>query len=345
MGISNILVLTDYRGAFYSSTKNTKTLCTMNVNNLVKYLAEHGFQVTCKEFSQIDYSKDYSATAVLYNSSEDYGLYYRSFIEDVVLALKGLGAQLIPDFPYLRAHHNKCFMELLRKQLLSEESKVVDTHVYGTYEEFQKDTLAEGKYVIKDAYGAGGSGVKLANNLIELNKLAKKYSRNKSVQVLVRELRRRILWGKDYHRASIHNKKFIVQRFIEGLSGDYKVLRYGEKFYSLYRKNRDNDFRASGGGKLTFDLPEGVLENDLLSFAKRISDAIGTPLCSMDIAWDGKQFVLIEFQCLCFGPYTAEYSDHYSEFVSGEWKHYQEKCDLEQILADAVTGYIMKLNK
>lgn len=60
----------------------------------------------------------------------------------------------------------------------------------------------------------------------------------------------------------------------------------------------------------------------------------------MDIALDVKQFVLIGFQCLCFGPYTAKYSDHYSEFINDEWEHCPAKCDLKQILADAIAGYV-----
>ena len=248
MNIRNILVLTDYRGAFYSSTKNTKTLCTLNVNKIENYFRKQGFLVDCREFSQVDMSCDYSGTAVLYNSSEDYGLYYRSYIEDIVLALKNLGALLVPDFEYLRAHHNKCFMELLRKSLLPEEAAKVNTRIYGTYEEFKKDILPEGRYVVKDSYGAGSSGVELADSLRDLDRVVKKHSMNYSAAVITREMRRRLLWGKNYHRASVHNRKFIVQNYIEGLSGDYKVLKYGSRFYSLYRKNRDNDFRASGGG-------------------------------------------------------------------------------------------------
>ena len=87
----------------------------------------------------------------------------------------------------------------------------------------------------------------LADNLKDLDKVVKKHSMNHSAAVIIREMRRRLFWGKKYHRASVHNRKFIVQNYIDGLSGDYKVLKYGSKFYSLYRKNRDNDFRASGG--------------------------------------------------------------------------------------------------
>lgn len=81
-----------------------------------------------------------------------------------------------------------------------------------------------------------------------------------------------------------------------------------------------------------------------MTFAKKISDAIGTPLCSMDIAWDGHQFILIEFQCLCFGPYTAEYADHYSAFIDSDWKTYHTSSNIEQILVDAITEHIKALN-
>lgn len=342
MKMFNILLLTDYRNAFYSSTKNTKTLCTMDVEKIHTGLTERGFDVTVQGFSEVDFSLDYSDTAVIFTSSEDYGLTYRSYIEDVMLALKNKGALLIPDFIFLRAHHNKSFMEMLRMTILPEQAKIVNTHVFGTYEEFKKTKLSEGKYVIKSAFGAGSNGVTMANNIAELDKKVRKISRNFSLAVVLKEIKKRILWGSKYHKASIHNKKYIVQNFVDGLSGDYKVLRYGKRFYSLYRENRENDFRASGGGKLTYNLPSELSETKLLSFAKQMSDKIGTPLCSLDIAWDGKKFILIEFQCLCFGPYTAEHSDHYYSYENEDWKRYDETCDLEAVFCDAIKEYLEK---
>jgi len=51
----------------------------------------------------------------------------------------------------------------------------------------------------------------------------------------------------------LHRSKFIVQEFIPDLSNDWKVLVFWDKYYVLRRKNRPNDFRASGSGLFSFD--------------------------------------------------------------------------------------------
>ena len=67
----------------------------------------------------------------------------------------------------------------------------------------------------------------------------------------------------------------IIQTFIPGLQGDYKVLFFGDKYYMMYRKNREHDFRASGSGNF-FPVPENDHEG-LLNFARRVSKEIRLP--------------------------------------------------------------------
>ena len=91
----------------------------------------------------------------------------------------------------------------------------------------------------------------------------------------------------------------IVQPFIPGLHGDYKVLIFGRKYYTLYRKNRENDFRASGSG-FFYDVPLEEHEG-LLNFARKITREIDFPIFGMDIAFDGKDYHLLEFQVIHLG--------------------------------------------
>lgn len=90
----------------------------------------------------------------------------------------------------------------------------------------------------------------------------------------------KFLFNKPYIPQSNNRKKFIVQNFIEGLDGDYRVIIYGEKYYRLYRKNRENDFRASGSGDIYFDieLPKGLLDYSRILYKK-----FNTPYVSLDI--------------------------------------------------------------
>ena len=337
-----LLILIDYLGAFYSSTKNTRTLCTMNVERVSEFFMGMGYDVEITNFSSVDFNKDYSNTYVLYTSSEDYGLKYKSFIEDIILFLKLRNAIIIPDFIYLRAHHNKSFMELLRYNILPESSITLDTKIYGVYEELNLDNFDEDKYVIKSAYGAGSKNVKLAMSKMKLDKYCKKISSGNDIVDTFKEIYKRLFW-KGYARHSINRNKFIVQNYIDGLKGDFKILRYGERFYTLYRENRANDFRASGSGLLNFQLPQDIKINKLLDYASYVSDRIGTPLCSMDIAFDGKSYILIEFQTLHFGPYTAEHSEKYYTRIDNKWIEKYEKCDLEYVFCEAINKYIQML--
>jgi len=334
-----ILILTDYRTAFYSSAKNARTLCTLDTIKIKENLEKQGYEVETSNFADIALDRQYTGTYVIYTSSEDRGLKYRSYIEDTILFLKERGATLIPDFPFLRAHHNKSFMEMLRYDLFPEQAKMLNSKIYGTLEDLEGTEIPEQKYVIKSAYGAGSKFVKSAKNKKELLAIAKRISSGHTLEDVASEYRRRIFW-RGYQRGSLNRNKFIVQDFIEGLEGDVKVLKYGKRFYALYRENRQNDFRASGSGNLTFALPETINEERLLSYAKTVSDKIGTPLCSMDIAWNGTEFILIEFQCLCFGPYTAEYSSYYNIFEQGQWNKIDEECCVEDILCEAIHDHI-----
>lgn len=341
-----LLLLVDYRDTFYSSIKNAKTLCTLDVPKLKGYFEQAGYQVKVVSFTRVDFGKDYNGWQVLYTSSEDYGLRYKSYIEDVLLHLCQQGAILLPDFVYFRAHHNKSFMEMLRYRLFPEETRKLQTRFYGTYEELEADIerMEERKYVVKTAFGAGGKYVRMAEGKEQLRKICRKLSKGRDLLEPENEWRKKLLW-RGYHPRSLHRNKFIVQNMIEGLAGDIKVLKYGDKFYPLFRKNRENDFRASGSGRLSFEIPGGGIEiSEFLNFAKKVSDIIHSPLCSMDIAYDGIQYWLIEFQCLNFGTYAAEKSKGYYTLAAGvdnsvgdnSWNYVMEECDVEKNICEAV---------
>lgn len=344
MEIHKIIVLVDYRGAFYSSTKNNRTLSTINVIKFCKYLKEFNYDVEVSEFSQLDVCKDYSNVLILPTSSEDYGLLYKGYIEDILIALHFAGAILVPSLALFRAHHNKLEMELLRNILIPEQAKLLQTMEFGTYEEFLKahndGKIEEGVYVVKSAFGAGSRRVFLAHNYRELKKITKKVSRSIYVSDIIREYRRRILWN-GYIKASLHRNKFIIQKYIDNLDGDFKVLKYGDKYYPLYRNNRKNDFRASGSGLLDFDITNKIDVKAILSFAMRIANCIGTPLCSMDIAFVNNCFYLLEYQCVCFGTYAAERSEGYWIYKNG-WNFIKNQCDIEKVMCEAIVNYINK---
>jgi hypothetical protein len=180
-------------------------------------------------------------------------------------------------------------------------------------------------------------GVKLLGTLQDKRDLPYKVSRSFTLDNLKLFVSK--LWtGKPFTPMSNNRHKFIVQNFVAGLHGDYRILAYGKKYYAVYRKNRDNDFRASGSGRLDFEktLPEGLLD-----YARRVYTQFNTPLMSLDIGFIDGHFHLFEFQCLCLGQYTLEKSKFYYRLnESGSWERVYEAPDLERELSSVFLHHI-----
>lgn len=262
-----VFLLLDYRDQFYFSTKY-RGAC-VDIEKLKRYFKGKSYELLIKRFSEIDFRKEnYKNEWILYQSSEDPNLYYKDYIEDILLALYFQGAKLIPDFRFFRAHHNKVFMELLRDILPIYEIKTITSRGFGAYEEYAKSSFpaSSDTYILKPGLGTRSSGIKL----LASKKDKRKYPYNISKTFTFDNLKlfiSKLKTGKLFTPISNNRRKFIIQNFIDGLKGDFRILVYGEKYYVVFRGNRDNDFRASGSGKLNFEteLPKGLLD-----YAKKI---------------------------------------------------------------------------
>jgi glutathione synthase/RimK-type ligase-like ATP-grasp enzyme len=280
---------------------------------------------------------------VAYTSSEDTGYYYKSFIEDIIYYIELLGARVMPAYKYLKANNNKVFMELLRHSFNNKSIQSLPSKVFGTFEELNsRISSLTFPVVYKQAAGAMSKGVGLAHNRNELIQGIKKIS---STKQLYRELweKGRTLKYEGYHAQSRFRNKFVVQNFIPNLSGDYKVLIFGDKYYVLKREAKDGDFRASGSGIRNYvkEIPEGILE-----FAHMCINTLNVPHASLDIAFNGVIFVLIEFQCLFFGSYTITYSEFYwKKAENNNFIFFEGKSILEEEYANSIIQYIAKEKK
>lgn len=306
--MDKIFLFTDYRGQFYSSTKYRGAAA--DPERLKSYFAEHNFELTVLPFSKIDFrTQNYKNVWILYQSSEDPGLFYRSYVDDLVLGLYIQGARLIPNLPQFRAHHNKHFLEILRDLHTLQDIKNLEAKRYGTYEDYLKDVnnLDKKALVLKSSSSSKSRGVFLLDSYNKKIKLPKIISRTFSLQNL-RYFIERLKTGNKPLRISNHRSKFVLQQYVDGLQGDYRVIAYGEKFYVLYRGNRTDDFRASGSMKFNYDIK---LPTGLLDYAKKVFESFNVPYIALDIGIKNGEFFLFEFQFLSFGQYTLEKSHFY----------------------------------
>ena len=151
--MKQIIVLTDYQEHFGSKYNAVPYNSGMDKKLLIECFAKYNIELVFMNFSKVhNYKMDFwKNKLVVYTSSEDYGYFYKSFIEDIICYLELVEACVIPSYKYLRANNNKVFMELLRHSFLEERLQNISSKVFGCLEELET-AIGELKYplVYKD---------------------------------------------------------------------------------------------------------------------------------------------------------------------------------------------------
>ena len=359
--MNKILILTDHLGYTFTSLKNDVNR-SINTTRLKNYLEKSGYDVRIESLHSIPDNCKEKGTFVFYPSSEVNGLFYKEYIEDVLLDLQNRGLILLPGFELFRAHHNKVFMEMIRDSLKDKSLKTIKSYsFYGLNDLKKAISVVEHDLgypmVIKMSSGSGARGVSLAHNCSELRKKVRKmtavvyhnYSMPWYSMAALSKLKQKLyrIRGKKYETLTYPQEKIVIQNYISNLSYDYKVLVFVTFYYVLKRMTRENDFRASGSGKFMF--PDSLTPElkMVLETAKKLYSQINTPMLSADIAYDGRLCHVIEFQCVSFGPYTLQFSSMYFEQNGhGEWTGIIAKSVLEKEIGKSLNRYITnRINK
>jgi hypothetical protein len=323
----------------------------MDVGKITGCFSALGYSVSVSKFSEFNLNEYYRGVYILYQSSEAEGSFYKRYIEDLIYFLEKQGALVLPKYELLKAHHNKVFMEMLRSKFTDNSLKTINSLCYGSWVD-AKNYNSQFPVVIKRISTTAGEGVYLAKNRSEYLRNIKKAGRiivamspldycTVSIKNIVKKIIKYFLPYRSkyvqYNTTPI-SSPIIVQNFIGGFSGDYKVLIFGRKYYTMYRKNRSNDFRASGSGQF-YEVPEQEQEG-ILIFAKKITSEIDYPIFGIDIGFDGKAYHLLEFQMIHIGTSALQRSKFWHEFHDGKWNKYEGVSNLEEEYSRAIDEYI-----
>jgi glutathione synthase/RimK-type ligase-like ATP-grasp enzyme len=343
--MKKIIMLVDYKNNFTSKYDAVPYRSGMDKEILKKYFIKNGYEIVVRNFSDINFREDnLNNIPIIYPSSEDNGRYYKRYIEDIILGLELKGAKVIPSHNYLIAHDNKVFMEILRDISILPELKSITSRHFGTYEEFnrQKDHFTEDRYVIKATEGAMSRGVELSKDRDDLIDKVKLLSSTKDLKLDTKD-KLRHLKHSGYIEESRHRKKFIIQNFIPNLRNDWKIVIFGDVYYIIYRGTKENDFRASGSGKLLMN-DELILQDGIFDFAKKVFDSFNTPTLSLDVMFDGKEFHVVEFQFLYFGTGAHCDSDSYFKLIDNRWERVFDKLEVEEVYVNSIVNFLEKNN-
>lgn len=326
----------------------------LDVEELAGYLVESSKNIEVKVIpvkhilSELDYiPKD---SYVFYTTS--YDTLYTKYITDMVYHLSAIrpDIELVPNFDLLLSFENKGYQELLRRRLSIGNLR---GYYFGDISDFPTDAFQKYPYVVKMIAGATSSNVFLARSYDELKAIVKKKVKNDFRFRLKKLLKRYVAKNKDIFK---HDKlavarydgfftkrvPFIIQEYIDGLNSDFRVTVFGDKFYPFRRFVRENDFRASGSGKHSFEEPPRAV----LSFAKEVYEKLNVPFVSLDIAEKNGECYLIEFQGIGFGPSAVQKSRGYyslSEVEGNEaWKFTPQEPSLERAYAEGLLYHTLK---
>ena len=104
------------------------------------------------------------------------------------------------------------------------------------------------------------------------------------------------------------------QEFVEGNTADLRITVIGDCYaVGFWRKNRPNDFRASGSGRIDYsrEIPEAPLR-----YCMDLSRRLGFDSMCYDILFRGKDYVIVEM--------SYAYVDSAVFSAKG---HYERDCD------------------
>ena len=350
--MKQLIILTDNKTDFHLSKPDLKYLRSMEIEPIKNLFEKNDFNVEVLPFHKLDLTRDFKDFYILYQTSELPGLFYKHYIEDIIFFLENQGAIVLPKYEYLKAHHNKVFMEFLRIRFKEKSLKTIQSMCFGSWEDAQNYQPGIYPVVVKKASSCGGADVFLAENYDDYRKYIKKAGKviiSNSLPDLpldyLKKIKRKIIKFIYPSRSKYLiydttpvSTSFVVQNYIKGMDGDYRVLITGKKYFVMYRKNRENDFRASGSGEFS-DVPEDELK-DIFTFARKVTFEIDFPLISIDIGCNGDGYHLIEFQMLHFGTSALQRSKFWHEFHDGEWVRFDGPSNLEEEYSRAICEYI-----
>jgi hypothetical protein len=354
--MKKLIILTDENSEFHISKADFRNFTSMDVERIRKWFINHDYNVMVCRFSELDMTVSYREQYVLYQTSEAPGGFYKRYIEDLVYFLEGQGAIVLPSFKYLKAHHDKVFMEFLRMKFEDEALKTIKSSCYGSWVD-AFNYKGEYPVVIKQASGSAGKRVYLAHNRNDYENLIRKAGKTivaeNLVDFLITELKnfvKKILkklypFKRNYvqYNTDPVSNPVVVQNFISDFDGDYRVLFFGGKYYCMHRGNRKNDFRASGSGQFS-DVNEEYVEG-LLNFARRLVGEIDFSIIGMDIGFDGHNHHLIEYQMINFGTSALQRSSVWYEYHNGKWNKNSGNSILEDEFARSIDMFINSLER
>lgn len=234
------------------------------------------------------------------------------FAKQLLYSLEMSGMRVFPDFKTTWYYDDKIGQKYLLEAI---SANLVKTYVFYTKEDAldwaRSTTFPK---VFKLTKGAASVNVKLVKTQDEafriihkafgkgfrqndvFNKLKERYHifrlKKKSVLWLIKGLY--YIFYKDEFSSLFPKEKGYVyfQDFIPDNSYDIRIIVIGDKAFGIKRYNRENDFRASGSGNITYDYQE--IDRSCITQSFEICERLSAQCLAFDYVFNNNQPLLVE---------------------------------------------------
>ncbi|MCP0915033.1 hypothetical protein MUB05_00135 [Acinetobacter indicus] len=229
----------------------------------------------------------------------------------ILFALEHAGIKVFPDFRTGWHFDDKVAQKYLLEAI---KAPLVPSYVF--YD--KKQALAWAKNtsypkVFKLKGGAGASNVKLVKNFNQASALihksfSKGFKQYDGIEALKEKIRKlkvgkenfknvlkafiRVFVPTDFSRRQPVERGYVYfQDFIPNNNSDIRVIVIGEKAFAIKRMVRENDFRASGSGDISFEPQE--INIDCIKIAFEVNNKIDSQCVAFDFVLDSQNKPLI----------------------------------------------------
>ena len=233
---------------------------------------------------------------------------------NVLNSADNMGIKTFPNFASRWHFDDKVAQKFALESI---KAPIVDTYVF--FEEKDAEKFIENytlPIVAKLKRGAGSSNVQLlyskeeANNFIskmfttgvspipktfnDMNQKMRMVKSIKSPLHLMKRVKHYLIRRKKLSNFSAVEKGYVYfQKFLKQNDFDTRIVVIGEKAFGIIRLNRDNDFRASGSGKIEYDIAK--IDVNMVKIAFDVCKNLGTQSLAFDFIYDeNRQAKIIE---------------------------------------------------
>lgn len=235
----------------------------------------------------------------------NYSLQEMLFARSILSSMEGLGVRVFPDYATSWHFDDKVAQSFL---LQSIDAPIPDWKLFVTERSCLQWLESEAKFpiVAKLRNGSGSTNVRLLSSQSEARRYAQVMFRDgfspapnvgfkaasnmrsaRNASIVLKRVKRVPEFFRTRAKARAFPREHgyvYVQSFVENSGFDLKVVVIGDKLSFIGRRVRKGEFRASGGGDLTFD--HDLISQEVIDAAFRASDALDFQCMGYDFVID-----------------------------------------------------------